>query len=53
MAKRSNQKKIFWHVNVPVTMGTIPLSVANNEAPQTRAPVQTQLSNAGVSAATC
>jgi hypothetical protein len=46
MAKRRNQKKIFWHVNVPVTMGTIPLSVANNEAPS-RAPVQATLSTAG------
>ena len=37
MFKKSGKKtKLYWHVNVPVTMGTIPLNPANAAAQANR-----------------
>lgn len=41
--KKGKKAKQFWHVNVPVTMGTIPLNPAN--AQLTHAPLRATLSN--------
>ena len=48
MLKKSGSKaKVYWHVNVPVTMGTIPLNP--NNATQSHPPLTATLSNANVS----
>lgn len=44
MFKKAGKKaKLYWHVNVPVTLGTIPLNPAN--ATQSHAPLQATLSS--------
>ena len=49
MFKRIDNKKqkMYWHVNLPVTMGTIPLNA--NNANQSRPALQATLSSGNVS----
>ena len=52
MFKKSGTKaKLYWHVNLPVTMGTIPLSPANAAA-QSHTPHTATLTTPNVSTAT-